>query len=287
MLWLMLAFGAALFESLKDLFSKKGLQQIDPYIVAWAMPLYAMPFLLATLPFIDVPTIEPRFWPALAGSGLLNVGAAVLFMKAIQRSDLSVTVPLVTFTPIFLLVTSPIMVGEFPRPLGLAGVVLIVLGSYALHLREWRHGVLAPFLALLADRGPQLMLVAAVLWSVTANFDKIAVQAASPRVYAVAVIAVVATALAPIAIWRSQGRARIVFTRWRALLPVGFFVALTLSVQFTAISLALVAYVVAIKRLSTVLSVLWGHLVFGEHGVGERALGAAVMVVGVFLIAVS
>ncbi|MFB6285624.1 MAG: EamA family transporter [Candidatus Bipolaricaulia bacterium] len=287
MLWLVLAFGSALFESLKDLFSKKGLQQIDPYIVAWAMPLYALPFLMATLFFIDIPALEPRFWPALVGSGLLNVGAAVLFMKAIQRSDLSVTVPLVTFTPIFLLLTSPILVGEFPRPLGLAGVVFIVLGSYALHLREWRNGILAPFRALLSERGPQLMLVASVLWSVTANLDKIAIQASSPRFYPVAVIAFVATALAPLAIWRSQGQARVIATRWRNLLPVGFFVALTLSVQMTALSLALVAYVIAIKRLSTVLSVLWGHLVFGEHGLAERALGAGVMVVGVFLIAVS
>jgi uncharacterized membrane protein len=131
------------------------------------------------------------------------------------------------------------------------------------------------------------MLLAALLWSVTANFDKIGLQAASPRFYTVMLMGFVATALAPVAIWRSQGQARIIATRWRALLPVGFFVALTLSVQFTAMSLALVAYVIAIKRLSTVLSVLWGHLVFGEGGVGERALGASVMVVGVFLIAVS
>ena len=38
--------------------------------------------------------------------------------------------------------------------------------------------------------------------------------------------------------------------------------------------------------MSTVLSVLWGHLIFGERGVAERALGASVMVVGVFLIEV-
>ncbi len=66
-------------------------------------------------------------------------------MKAIQVSDLSLAVPMVALTPFFLLLTSPLLVGEFPAPLGVVGIVLIVAGSYLMKVRERARGLLAPF----------------------------------------------------------------------------------------------------------------------------------------------
>ncbi|MBE0597598.1 MAG: EamA family transporter, partial [Desulfuromonadales bacterium] len=46
----------------------------------------------------------------------------------------------------------------------------------------------------------------------------------------------------------------------------------------------LVSYVIAIKRTSTVLGVLWGHYLFAEPGVRERLSGALIMLAGMLLI---
>ena len=54
--------------------------------------------------------------------------------------------------------------------------------------------------------------------------------------------------------------------------------------QMLAVSLTLVAHVIAIKRTSTIMSVLWGFLIFKEAGIKERLPGAGIMVVGVLLI---
>ncbi len=70
----------------------------------------------------------------------------------------------------------------------------------------------------------------------------------------------------------------------KSLLPVGFFSALALVAQMTAINLALVAYVISVKRASLIFGVLFGHFIFKEKGVKERLIGAIIMVLGVVLI---
>jgi len=51
-----------------------------------------------------------------------------------------------------------------------------------------------------------------------------------------------------------------------------------------AINLALVAYVIAIKRTSVIMSVIFGWLIFKEKGIKERAAGSIIMLLGVFII---
>jgi len=45
--------------------------------------------------------------------------------------------------------------------------------------------------------------------------------------------------------------------------------------------MTLVAYVISIKRVSILLSVLWGALLFGETGLRERLVGTLLMLLGV------
>jgi len=65
---------------------------------------------------------------------------------------------------------------------------------------------------------------------------------------------------------------------------MGLLSALTSIFQIYAISLTLVAYVSAFKRISAVLSVFRGRLIFKEKEIRERVLGATIMVLGVFII---
>ncbi len=287
MTWLLFAFLTAFFESLKDLFSKLGLRKMNEYIIAWSFLVFALPILLPLLLITGIPELSSRFFMALMIGGGINTVVAILYMKAIKLSDLSITVPMVTFTPLFLLITSPLILGEFPGALGLAGVCLIVFGAYVLNIREQDRGWLAPFRALLYESGPRLMLLVAFLWSISANMDSIGVEETSPIFWSIAAMSFMTVLLTPVVIWKTGNPFRMLKGNYRALIPIGAFHGLTILSQMTAISMALVAYVIAIKRMSTVLSVIWGSLILKEKGFKERIAGVLVMVVGVFLIAVS
>ena len=284
MLWFIFAFLTALFEATKDVLSKKSLKDIDEYVVAWSLPFFALPFLLPILLFTEIPPLGERFWLALVTGGTLYAFTLVLYMKAIKSSDLSITVPMLTFTPLFLLITSPIMVGEFPGIFGLIGIFLIVTGSYLLNINKKSQGYLAPFKALLKEKGPRLMLVVAFVWSITSNIDKIGLQNSSPLFWVIAVDIYVALLMLPLCTFRRNRKTAQIRANWRALLTLGLFGGLTAVCQMTAISLTLVAYVISIKRTSAIGGVLFGYLIFKEKGIRARLVGAIVMVFGVLFI---
>jgi len=284
MLWFIFAFLTAFFEATKDVLSKKSLKDIDEYVVAWSLPCFALPFLLPLLLFTEIPPLGERFWLALVTGGTLYAFTLVLYMKALKSSDLSITVPMLTFTPLFLLITSPLMVGEFPGIFGLIGIFLIVAGSYLLNINKKSQGYLAPFKALLKEKGPRLMLVVAFIWSITANIDKIGLQNSSPLFWVIAVDIYVALLMLPLCTFRRNRKTAQIRANWRALLTLGLFGGLTAVCQMTAISLTLVAYVISIKRTSAIGGVLFGYLIFKEKGIRARLVGAIVMVFGVLFI---
>ena len=287
MLWVLLSLMTAFFDSLKYVFSKEGLKNLDEYVVALSLSLFALPFLLPLLFFIEIPILGKNFLWALICLVLLNITTTILYVKAIKVSDLSLTVPMLAFTPLFLLFTSPLLVGEFPTFLGLIGVLLIVFGAYELNIKKRKLGYLEPFKALVKEKGPRLMLLVAFIWSFSSNIDKIGIQNSSPIFWIIATRSLIAPIMILIVMYKSKKKLMNVFQNYKKLLPVGLSVSLVLIFQMIALNLTLVSYVIAIKRTSIIFSVLFGFLIFKEKGIKERLIGSIIMVVGVILITLS
>jgi uncharacterized membrane protein len=284
MTWFIFAILTALFRSFTDVAGKIGLKNMDEYIVAWSLFLFALPFISLLLIFTEIPEIGDDFWIALLVGGTLNVFTNLIYMRAIKLSDLSITIPMITFTPLFMLITSPIIIGEFPNLYGIIGIFLIVAGSYILNFKEKSKGYLAPFKALLREKGPRLMLLVAFIWSITANFDKIGIQNSSVFFWPVTVNAFIAVGFIPVILLKSKKKLPQIRKNYKTLLPVGLFHGLMIVFQMIAVSMTLVAYVISIKRTSAVMSVVFGSLFFKEKGLRERLLGASIMIAGVVLI---
>ncbi|WP_305043415.1 EamA family transporter [Geoalkalibacter sp.] len=287
-MWLLLALFTALFESGKDVFGKQGLRAgADPYVMAWAWRLLALPFLLPLLPFALPATLGPHFWPALLAGAALNILAAVLYMKAIAEGELSLSVPLISFTPLFLLLTSPLLLREIPGKSGILGVLLIVAGAYLLNIGHWRRGWREPIRALLRARSARLMLAVALIWSVSANIDKIGLLNSSPLLWAIAINAAIALGMLPLVMLRRRLGGPAAARPWGFLLLVGLCGGLVTLCQMAAISLAQVPYVIAVKRLSVLFTALAGLLLLGERGLRERLAGTLVMLAGVLVLALA
>lgn len=287
MIYLGFAFLTALFESLKDLTGKLGLGHFNEFFISWALVAIALPMLLPLLFFIEIPELNRPFYLALIVGGSLNALSLILYMRAIRISELSVTIPMITFTPMFLLFTSPVMVGEYPSTTGVFGVLLIVFGSYMLNIKQRNEGFLVPFKALLKDPGPRLMLLVAFIWSFTSNIDKIGVQNSSPLFWSISITSFLVIVLFLPMLMYSNQSSRQILKQSKYLVPLGLFNALTLVTQMIAINFVFVAYVISIKRGSAILSVVWGYLFFNEKGLKERLIGVIIMVAGVFLITLS
>ncbi|NJN48914.1 MAG: EamA family transporter [Alkalinema sp. RL_2_19] len=309
MLWFVCALSTAFFESLKDVRSKQTLRYLDEYWVAWATQVVVALVLLPLLLWQGIPSLGPQFGTALAIGGSLNVAAFLLYVKAIKQADLSLILPLVTLTPVFLLVTSPLILGEIPTLADIVGVGLIAIGAYILSLstqtpnppiiasisqpRPWLRPLhwLRPLRTMFQNRGCQKMLLVAFLWSFTSTFDKVGVLNSSPLFWAVALFSYIAMGLTPWLICRTlRGRSgppiQLLSQHWSLLASAGLFGGIAVAFQMFALTLAPVAQVIAIKRMSCLFGVGFGHLLFGELGWRERLSGAGVMVFGVVVMTV-
>lgn len=284
MFWFLYAILTAFFDSIKVVFGKQSLQNLDIYLAGWAWRFFALVILIPILVTLPWPSLEPNFWWAVLVSGTINLVVTLIYMRAIQASDLSLVMPMITFTPLFLLLTSPLIVGEFPTPMGLVGVILIVMGAYLLNFDQVNKGKWEPFKALLREKGPRFMLLVAFLWSISSNFDKLGMEASSPIHYSGALIGFLVLGLSPIVWFRSSGPVQKTRKHFWPLLFLGMSSGLVLVFQMLAMQLTLVAYVIAIKRSGAALSVVWGAVFFKEENLGARLPAVIIMLLGVAFI---
>ncbi len=286
MIWIPLAFGVAIFDSLKNVLAKHTLKNIDEYVVAWANSFFSALFLIPIL-FYELPEIKPMFFAGLIVSGTLNIVALIFFMKSIKSGDLSNTVPLTTLSPLLLLITSPIIVGEFPSFQGLLGMISIVIGAYLLNFKRDEKNIFAPFRAILNEKGPRYMLIVVLIWAITANFDKIGVVNSSPLFYSFTVQLYIGTLMLVFVIPKFRKAPESFNKNLKAMLGVGILSTLTIICHMLAISLTLVPYVISIKRTNSILSVIFGRIFFKEGYLKERLAAAVLMFIGVLLITFS
>ncbi|MFZ5428562.1 MAG: EamA family transporter [Thermodesulfobacteriota bacterium] len=284
-MWVALMLVAAFCQAVKDLCLKRSVTGVEAPVVVWAYCLATTLFLALPVMREGVPDIQPGFWIALGVTGPLAAVTFMFYVKSLEAADLSLAAPMLTATPLFLLATSPLMLGEFPDPAGIIGIACIVGGSYVLNLGSARRGWLEPFRALARDKGVRYMLVVAFLWSVSANIDKIGLRNSSPLFWIMCAFGFTALCMTPVA-WKCSRRGfRQVFSRPLDLAATGFLEAVTCVCQMYALTVAIVPYVISVKRTSAVFAVLLGWLVLRETGMRQRLAGAAIMVLGVFLIA--
>lgn len=284
--WIFLAFGVALFDSLKNVLAKSTLKNADEVIVAWSNSFFSAILLLPVL-FWGLPEIKPMFFVGLFVSGTLNVVALIFFMKSIRFGDLSNTVPLTTISPLLLLITSPIIVGEFPSFQGILGMIAIVIGAYILNFQKGQNDLFLPFKLIFFEKGPRYMLLVVLIWSVTANFDKIGVVNSSPLFYSFSVQLYIGLVLLFIVLPKFRKNNSLFKTNKKAFWSIGILSTLTIICHMLAIQLTLVPYVISIKRTNSILSVIFGRIFFKEGNLKERLFAASLMFIGVLLITFS
>jgi drug/metabolite transporter (DMT)-like permease len=285
-MWLILGLASGFFQALGSAVSKRALKDINHYLVAFAYVALSLPFLLLALWKLDLTTTNFTFWWATIASAVFSVGALVIFMKALSIGELSRAVSFLSFTPVFLILTSKIMLGEFPDSLGILGIFLIVTGAYFLERRD-KGEILAPFKNLAKDKVALLVLLVAFIYAISSNINKIAVQSANPITYLIWVQLISVLLFIPLIYFRSNQKFGQIKNKLNYLLPIGLLTALTLLCQMTALTLTIVPYVISLKRTSVLFSVILGWIAFKERGIKPKLFGAILMVVGVFFISIS
>ena len=282
-LWLPLTLLSAFFLATSDALTKRALAGHNEYLVTWLRLLPALPIFLLPLPFIAIPRLTPEFFLCALGALPLEALALFLYTKALKLSPLNLTLPLLSFTALLLLVVPYLILGERISSSGAAGILLIAAGSYLLNSKPGPGGILAPFRALMGERGSLCMLGVAIIYSVTSTLGKRAIAASSPLFFAAFYLPLLVIIITPVALYKGRGELKAMATNGTvraSALPACCY-AVQVVAHVYAIDLTNVAYMIAVKRTSLLFGVLYGRYLFQERG---GLFATLVMLSGVMLI---
>jgi drug/metabolite transporter (DMT)-like permease len=264
---------------------KRFFSDLSPWEMCLIPYFYALPLMILALPFVGIPPIGPRFLPALAWVlPLLTIGL-VLHYRAIRVSPLSLTLPFLSFTPVFVLFTGGLILNETLSSQGIVGMLLVVLGGYVLNLDAARYGYLGPIKAIWREPGSAMMLVVAFIYSLSSVGGKVMILNSSPLFTALTIFILFGLILTAFLLATGKATLRNLTRNHRLGALAGLIVFAEMVCHNMAMNLVAAAYMITIKRTAGIFSVIYGWLLFHETGIRFRLLGTAIMTAGAALIA--
>ena len=288
MLWILYALLSALSKSLLDLFSKRLMQDNkDEYIITWARFAFSVPILVFFLFFFGIPKTDSTLWLVILIGAPIEVIAIILYIHSIKISPLSLTIPILGLTPVFIILSSYLMLKELPSFTGLVGILTIVIGTYILGMNSGNKGFFAPFRNIFREKGPLLMLFVAFIFCITPNLGKIGILHSSIFFFMLILFSSMLLLYTPIIFLKSRKHLYQIKNNIYNFFLIGIFELSEISFALLAFQSVFVNYAVSLKRASILFSVIFGFIILKEKNVRERLLGAVVITIGIILISLA
>lgn len=285
MVWFFFALTAAFSIAARDV-SIKTYKDLAPPEIAilellWALPYFGLGFLL-----VETPPLDQTFYWTFILSIPINILAYVLYLYAIKLSPISLTVPFLAFTPVFMILTGFFILDETINIWGGMGISLIVLGGYVVHCKKKQANFLVPLVAFLQEKGSWFMLIVAILFAFAAVIGKKSMLHSSPLFFSYSFFLVFNITVLAGFLLVGKNDWRKIFCNIPRGMWLGSLFMIHISFHGLAISISTAVYMVAVKRSSILFSVLLSWLVLKEAAISYRGLGTLLMFTGMLLITV-
>lgn len=288
-MWFFFAITFAVVSSVGAIIAKRVMREVDEYLYLTVGGLFTIPFLfIIVIYFYQIPRVDLIFTWAILGSVIIGIFAAIFAYRAIKISEISLVSPISAFNPAFTALIAFTVLGETLDFKKILGIIIICFGAYLLGVSKGEGGLLKPLKALLINKGIQLSLAAYFIWALTPIFEKTAIFHTTPQTPPF--VSLVGMGLSTFIFGALSIKfSRNNFPKIKKFIPLfligGILGSIAQSSAMIAFSLGNLGLVTAIFKLSMIFTVLLGWLFFKEKNIKNRFLGAAVMLIGVFLLA--
>jgi uncharacterized membrane protein len=277
-MWFIFALCSAVAFSLMQIYEKKALKLSRPSEFMFARSLIVLLFLILMLPFFSL-KIDGMAIPILAAI-FIQLGFYLLLM-ATKGAEISKVSPFTNLTPLFVIVISILFLEELPSALQILGIMLIVSSTFIIE---------SPWHMLIHGKKNVLYAIGtAVSWSIAGVFlrwglthlDVLTMIYTTEAAGALLALGVSLIVLGKKARNVLHHCMRCTIISGLALLLSNVLVYLAMSEPNGFASVA-----IAVRRTSTLFTVIIAGLVLKEHDFRHRILSTAIAVLGVFLVAI-
>jgi drug/metabolite transporter (DMT)-like permease len=237
--------------------------------------LITMPLLLV------VPLPDASLWPLLLVSVLIHALYPFFLVESYRHGDLSKIFPLVRGSvPLLAAVIAAITLGQYPGPLGTAGIVLVSLAVVSF---AWS----ADFRFIRSHwRGTAFALLTGMIIAAYTVVDAVGRRAPPTALAYIVWLFVLDGVFVAMIVGFARGRAIVPFIRknWKITLVAGVLGVLTYGLALFAFSLGPVAEIAALRETSIFFAALIGAHILHEPFGKTRIISALIAVAGILIL---
>jgi drug/metabolite transporter (DMT)-like permease len=201
--------------------------------------------------------------------------------------------PFLGLTPVFTIFTGWMLRGETISMTGILGIFIVFIGTIGIDTKSIKDWITLGGKRVFRDKGVLLVIIVALLYSVSSVYDKTATLLSDP--YTFVWYSAIIRAIALMLIWYGRNSSFSVpktghgfsLTHFSLFGGLGVSFAAEALFQMFALQTGLVAYVIAIKRLSILMTSLVGMIAYKEVFSWGRLSGAVLIVLGAGIIYMS
>lgn len=286
-MWIFWALVSAVLVASRRPFEKKIMNELHHFTYGFLVQCVSLPILVAIVilngKLLNPFNLNARFWlPVIIVSAGFYPLNAFLYKHAIKEGELSKVLPLQSLLPVFALLLAWLTIGEVPGIIATAGVILTVLGVYALGLKGRRlHHPLQPFRE---DNGSRAMLAGVLLVTFVSILDKIAIQASNPLFYSlVSTLGAMFTLFIAMSISK-QKITRSLRPLAKQISIIGTLQGTTYATYLLAVASGPIAYVSALRSTNILMGSLLGIVIFNEKQTKAKTVSFLLIVAGAVLL---
>jgi drug/metabolite transporter (DMT)-like permease len=275
-----------------DLLRKLLVQEIPPVALVFLLTVGSAPLFAVWMVAGGAAPPAAGYWQPALASVLLNLFANLFLLEGMRIVPLSVSVPLLSLTPVFAALLAIPLLGERPSPANGAGILMVIAGAIWLHQRPRAVPLSAAELAAVdLDRrqklkGTLLVALTSLLWSMTIPLDKLAVARAAAPLHGAVLNGGVAAGVFLVLLGQRRLGDLVKVRRAPGFFALSLVVScLALGLQLLALPLMFVGTIETLKRgIGNFMALVSGWIFFGEAVTLSKVLALALMAAGVGLI---
>lgn len=282
-MWIFWALLSAILVANRRPLEKKVVSELHHFTYGFLVQCVSLPVLAVIVVFsgklLNPLNLGIRYWLPLVIIAIVFYPLnTFLYKHAMKDGELSKVLPLHSLWPVFSLLLAWLTLGEVPSIIASGGVLLTVLGVYALGLKGRRlHHPLQPFRE---DSSSRAMLASVLLIAVVGILEKVAVQASNPLFYSfsssIAALFVLSIAMR----FSKQKITTGVRPVVKQLGAIGVLHSTSYASYLLAIAAGPIAYVSALRGTNILMGSVLGILLFNERLTKPKIVSFLLIILG-------
>ncbi len=295
--WIFVTLAAATVQNVRTVLQKRLIGRLSVSGSTYARFLFGLPVawlaILAAMHILErpLPHTNATFFAGVIVGGITQILGNALFVHLIRASNFTVITTYIKVETVIGAMISFVLLGDRLSPLGIAGVLITLVGIAVLSAGKSAFTFRALFAAFAARDALSGIAVGALYAVASTSFRGASLASGEPQPVVAALFTLACVTLFQMVLmtawltWRAPAIIRETARAWRVAAWVGVSGNVASGLWYTAFTLQVTAYVLALGQVELVLAYLASRFLFKEHTHPGEIAGIAIMMAGILAVA--